>query len=284
LSRKLNAQIEIRDAIPVKGGSINEAYQLITSAGVFFLKKNHAIKFPKMFEKEAEGLQLLKENCSLRIPEVILAAEIGNEALLVMEFIEGKSVDENEDKQLHSALGKGLADLHKSSHEWYGLNHDNFMGSLIQENRFRETMSNFWINNRLKPQIKIAYDGGKFSKNDLQDMERIYEKVDEIIPQEASALIHGDLWSGNIMFSKDGKPCIYDPAISYSHREVDLAMSNMFNALDPAFYDAYNEAFPLEANWKERIDFWNLYPFLIHVNLFGASYLSTCRSIIRAYS
>lgn len=282
LSRKLNTQIEIRDAIPVTGGSINEAYQLQTSEGSFFMKKNDGIKFPKMFQKEAEGLELLKANCPLHIPEIVLETEIGSEAILIMEFIELKAIEKNEQAEL--SLATGLAELHKSTHEWYGLNHDNFMGSLIQENRFRESMSDFWINNRLKPQVKLAYDNGKFSKNDLQDIERIYARVGEIIPQEASALVHGDLWSGNFMVNPEGKACIFDPAVSYSHREVDLAMSRMFNALSTRFYEAYNEAAPLSPDWEKRVDFWNLYPYLVHVNLFGASYLASSRSIIRAYS
>lgn len=280
LSTKLQKEVSLTDALPLTGGSINEAYELVSDAGAFFLKKNNARSFPKMFMKEAEGLELLNANSEFKIPQVILESEIGSESLLVLEFIKAADPANNYWKE----FARQLAGMHQTTHKWFGLGHDNYMGSLPQLNQFRESVSDFWVSNRLKPQARMARDKGLLNKNDLQDLTRLYERVEEIIPDEPPALVHGDLWSSNTMADSQGNPCIFDPAVAYSHREVDIAMSTLFGRFGEDFYPTYNEIFPLEAGWQERLDFWNLYPYLVHLNIFGSSYSSTCRSIIRKYS
>ena len=104
------------------------------------------------------------------------------------------------------------------------------------------------------------------------------------MPEEKPALIHGDLWSGNFMADKNGEPVIYDPAVYYGNREMDIAMSLLFGGFNKSFYDYYNEAFPMQPNWKERIQLCQLYPLLVHLILFDGNYYYSVMNIINFYS
>jgi fructosamine-3-kinase len=110
--------------------------------------------------------------------------------------------------------------------------------------------------------------------------ERLYRRLDEIFPVTLPSLIHGDLWSGNFMVNKQGCACLIDPAAYYGHPEADIAMSTLFGRFDDKFYDAYLDYNPLEKGWRERLDIFNLYPLMVHVNLFGSGYLPPVRSIV----
>ncbi len=114
----------------------------------------------------------------------------------------------------------------------------------------------------------------------VQALSRFYAKLDELFPKESPALLHGDLWSGNFMVSEKGLAVIIDPAVYYGHREMDLAMSQLFGGFDASFYEAYQRNFPLENGWQQRLDYCNLYPLMVHVNLFGGSYLESVKRIL----
>jgi len=114
-------------------------------------------------------------------------------------------------------------------------------------------------------------------------MERLYKELPSIIPIEKPALVHGDLWSGNFMCNKHGDAVIMDPACYYGHREVDIAMTTMFGGFSMDFYTAYNVNWPMEKDWQKRLPIYNLYPILVHVNLFGSSYLSMMQSVLKDF-
>lgn len=155
------------------------------------------------------------------------------------------------------------------------------MGSLPQSNKKQARWNDFFIEERLKKQVLLARE--YFSSADLISFERLYARLDELLPVEPSALLHGDLWGGNYMVSSDGKACLIDPAVYYGHREVDIAMTTLFGGFDEQFYISYNEEYPLEINWQQRLDIFKLYPLLIHLNLFGSGYLGSILSIIRRF-
>ncbi len=258
----------------VHGGSINNCFHLLTDKGSFFLKENDAVSFPGMFEAEKKGLVVLKKANAFIVPEVILLAEENGTSFLLMEFLQ-KSIDKYEWRD----AGKKLALLHKNTSENFGLDHHNYIGSLSQSNTQQSTWAEFYSQERILPQLKLARDQKKIDSSLVEKGERFCTKLDEIFPAEKPALLHGDLWSGNFFFSKNG-PAIFDPAVYYGHREMDLAMTKLFGGFDAEFYEGYEEEFPLEKDWRSRIDFCNLYPLLVHVNLFGGSYLEDVRGIL----
>ena len=97
-------------------------------------------------------------------------------------------------------------------------------------------------------------------------------------------LFHGDLWSGNFLTDKTGNATLIDPAVYYGHREMDLGMTKLFGGFEAEFYAAYSEMFPLEAGFEKRVDIYNLYPLLVHVNLFGGDYIHQVQKILERYS
>ncbi len=97
------------------------------------------------------------------------------------------------------------------------------------------------------------------------------------------SLLHGDLWNGNYFYNLQGQAVVFDPATYYGHREIDLAMMSLFGGFEKDIYNMYNDIFPLERDWKERLKIYQLYPLLVHVNLFGRSYLSGIKQILNEF-
>ena len=260
----------------VSGGSINETYRVETGRGNFFIKYNNARKYPGMFEKEARGLELLGGSGTLRVPEVIGTGEADGNAFIVMEYLSSSS----KKKDFWKKFGKGLARMHRHTFGKFGLDHDNYMGSLSQSNHYHDNWTDFFREERLEKQLLLAEKSGMASKRLRDAFNSLYGKLGEIFPEEPPALVHGDLWSGNYMVDERGEACLIDPAAYYGHREVDLGMSRLFGVFDTSFYSAYNDEYPLEPGWRERLGICNLYPLMVHVNLFGEGYLGSVYSIL----
>lgn len=261
------------------GGCINNGGVARFRKTEFFIKWNSAVKYPDMFEVEAKGLNYLRQG-SLKIPEVLQTGSIDQYSYLLLEPILERPYASN----YWQELGQGLASQHRITADHFGLNHDNYMGSLKQSNKIHTDWISFYIEERISPQIKMAVDKGYFSGQTLRGVGSFYKNLETILIQEPPSLVHGDLWSGNIMRSNEGRPVLIDPAISFSHREVDIAMTKLFGGFEQVFYDAYIESFPLENEWQKRLDIYQLYPLLIHLNLFGSGYYSQCLSIIYKYA
>ncbi len=274
LYEKLGGKSSIYEIVEVTGGSINEVYRLQTAAGFLILKLNNAQQFPNMFELEAEGLGAIRKTKTATVPEVIATGHIGYNSFLLLEYLETGT------KTIASMqlLGLQLAQMHRNTSPDFGFEKDNYMGSLPQSNRKHDTWKSFFVEERLKPMVKLAFDDSFIDLKLVSAFEKLYQKLGELFEEEKPSLIHGDLWGGNYLISSAGKPYLIDPAVSYGFREFDLAMTHLFGGFNADFYQAYQEAFPLQANWRQRVDLWNLYPLLLHLNLFGLSYLGQVRS------
>ncbi len=275
----LNKEFFVHSSNPLTGGSINDVYCVETIDGDFCLKINEAAKYPGMFEKEAMGLSILQEANEIRVPKVITTGNAGTYSYILMEYIDGsyRMPDFMRD------FGYSLASLHRHYGESFGLDHDNYMGSLEQVNKMHDSWIVFFTEERLERQFRKARSAGYFSSGETSNFYRLYKQLDNICPHEKPSLIHGDLWDGNFIVSDEGKACLIDPAVYYGHREVDIAMSMLFGGFDDDFYDAYNESFPMEKGWRKRVEVYNLYPLLIHLNLFGPGYLGAIQTIIRKF-
>ena len=270
---------EILDVQTLSGGDINQAMRLETREGLFFLKINTNSFSETMFKAEAEGLALLAAAKSIQTPEVQGFGMTLEGGFLLLEHINiGYRPTGFWEK-----FGAALAQMHRNSAINFGLGSDNFIGSLPQSNCQHETWLDFFINERLQPQLKIAKQNDRLQPADFQDFERLFKRLPELFPIEPPALIHGDLWSGNFLCSADGQPVLIDPSVSYSHREMDLAMTRLFGGFDQPFYRSYEEAWPLAPGFEQRLTIYQLYYLLVHVNLFGGGYVGAVRSILKQF-
>jgi len=279
LSSFFNENIDVLSQNHIGGGSINSALKVETNKGIFFVKHNSKHLYPAMFEKEALGLKLLHESDAIEVPEVITFDNVGDDSFLVLKFIKSG----NKPTDFWDLFAKNLAALHKNTNKNFGFNHDNYIGSLKQFNDWENTWSDFFREQRLDVQLKMAHDSALLNSSIVSAFERFYKRIDDIFPNEQPSLVHGDLWGGNFMVGEKGEPIIIDPAVYFGHREMDLAMSQLFGGFSSEFYTSYNKYFPLEKGWQKRMDYCNLYPLLVHVNLFGGHYINAVKSIISKF-
>ncbi len=266
----------IRRVDRLYGGDINKAYLVQSESNDYVVKINSARLYPNMFETEAMGLSLLSSSNSFRIPEVVSVGEFDGHSYIMMEYIATGSASGS----FWNDFSLNLASLHKNTQKSFGLDHSNYIGRLPQYNGEESTASEFYIQQRLEPQFKMAFDKGY----EFYDLERFYSIISEEIPDEVPSLIHGDLWSGNYLISDKGEPTLIDPAVAFAPREMDLAMMQLFGGFSTEVYSLYNEQFPLIEEWEERTKLWQLYYLLVHLNLFGSGYLHQVQSIVKQYS
>lgn len=270
---KLNA-IDFKNISPLSGGDINESYKVETFQKAFAIKVNQAERFPEMFELEARSLDILAKTNSFIIPEVIAYGEYKTYTYLILDFIESGRPDKSS-----QAFAEALAKLHQNQSDQFGLEFNNYIGRLPQTNLPQKSNAlDFYIELRLEPQFKLAHEKGF----EFKHLDNFYKKLETLIPKENASLIHGDLWAGNHLFTSN-QACIFDPAIAYASREMDLAMMKLFGGYSQEIFKIYNEIFPLKPDWRSRVQLWQLYYILVHLNLFGSSYLGQAKNLIRQY-
>ena len=157
------------------------------------------------------------------------------------------------------------------------------MGSLPQSNILRDDWTDFFVQQRLQPQVELAINNKLLEKKHSISFTKLYQKIEGLFEKEKPSLLHGDLWSGNFMCNQQSLPVLIDPAVYFGHRSMDLAMTTLFSGFYHSFYDAYNYHFRYPVNHKEQWEVCNLYPLLIHLNLFGKSYLPPIESTLRKF-
>ena len=270
---------------PVGGGSISAACRIVLPGGPAFLKHNASAP-AGFFPAEARGLAFLRQAVgdALRVPGVRAVFDADAEGAreepswIVMEWLEpgrrGGGFGER--------LGRGVAALHAVRGGGWG-GEDNFIGALPQENTSAPSWPAFWRERRLEPQLRLARDAGRMPGRP-GDWEALLARLDGVLAPgevEGPSPLHGDLWSGNVVCTGPGEPALVDPAAFRGHREVDLAMADLFGGFDARFHAAYHEASPTLPGYREaRRPVYQLFYLLVHVNLFGGGYVAQTATML----
>jgi protein-ribulosamine 3-kinase len=273
--------VQIVSRRSLAGGCINDTAALSLSNGDTIFLKQNTLSHPQMFEAEAVGLSALACEGGPRVPAPIAAFSDNTQQYLLLEFLESGRRQSDYWEQ----FGRQLAHLHQTvRHPQFGFEIDNYIGATPQYNEMRNSWVEFFREMRLEPQIRMA--ASYLSARLRKQLNRIMDSLETLIvePSGEASILHGDLWSGNAMTGPSGEPVIIDPATYFGHREAEIAMTQLFGRFGGHFYAAYNEYWPMQAGWQERLDMYNLYHMLNHVNLFGTGYLGSVESIVHRYA
>lgn len=272
----------------ISGGDINDAYGLKLSDGTRFFMKSNARENVSFFTSEAVGLQAIAMTQAIGTPRILCSGVDegrGGYAFLLMDFIAGGS----RAADYWETLGRQLAAMHQTSTAElisegnYGFLQDNYIGARKQMNTPHDKWIPFFRDCRLTPQFADA--ANYFTQSERKNISKLLEHLqDFLVEPEHPSLLHGDLWSGNVMAGDDGKAWLIDPAVYVGHAEADLAMTELFGGFPAAFYAAYKEVYPMQSGYEHRRDLYNLYQLLNHLNLFGGSYLPSVRWIVGKYT
>jgi fructosamine-3-kinase len=243
---------------PVAGGDICVATRLRLSDGSSALVKTHPHAPPDFFRVEARGLRWLGETGGLAVPDV-LAAE---DDCLILRYVE-PAKPTNESAEL---FGRALATTHAAGAPGFGRDDgDGYIGRLPMSNKPAPTWAEFFTTRRILPYLKLARDRGGITRDDADAVERVVGRLPDLAgPEEPPARLHGDLWSGNVVWSQ-AAVYVVDPAAHGGHRESDLAMLALFGLpLLQRVIDAYQESAPLADGWLDRVGLHQLFPLLAH--------------------
>lgn len=250
--------------IPIAGGDINQTYRVTDGQQNYFLKYHPQVS-GDFFTAEVDGLNELSN--AVRVPKVYQHGSFKESAFLLLEWIEPGEGSQKD-------LAKELSKIHQINAIKFGYKKNNFMGLLPQINTREKNWWDFYFTHRLEVQIRIANERNHWT----EERERNYQLFKEWIYQKwgtmsvVPTLLHGDFWSGNTFFDKQGQPVFVDPAVSFGHREMDLAMSQLFGGFRQEFIASYQEIMPMREGWQNRIAIYQLYYLLVHLNIFGESY------------
>jgi fructosamine-3-kinase len=278
---KFSQPLKIISSAHLGGGCINQTFKLETNQGAFFLKWNSSGP-DDLFIREAESLDEMQKsnNEFIVFPKPLLAKTIDSTpGYLLTNFLENGTTGKDDER-----LGQGLAILHKRTSGKFGFFHDNYCGSTLQHNSWQSDWFTFYAENKIGHLLKLIEKHRNWSSADSQLTERFLSKIEKLLSHNPTpSLIHGDLWSGNYMFTTLG-PALIDPASSYCDREFEMGIMTMFGGFSQRVYDAYNEVYPLPDEWEERNLAYQLYHVLNHYYLFGGNYKNKALEIMMHFT
>ena len=294
LATNYGVDIKLTRSFRLAGGDVNKAYGIELSNGVDIFMKANEKDNVDFFVQEANNLEAISKTNSIGTPEVVaLGTDNGEDvgySFLLLKYVP----EDNKTNLFWENLARSLAIMHKAETERFlpkdklakgckfGFLQDNYIGRTKQINTPTKSWIEFFRDNRLLPQFKLAQ---KYFENDeIKNFEKLIDNIsDFLIEPEKPSLLHGDLWSGNVLCGKNETPYLIDPACYVGHPEADIAMTELFGGFNPVFYSVYKEEGLLQDDYVSRRDLYNLYHVLNHVNLFGQSYLGAAKAIIKKY-
>jgi protein-ribulosamine 3-kinase len=283
--REINDASGIQTMRSVPGGYINHAFQVSTNKAHYLFKYN-TYTTVRLISTEVYGLELLRQTKTIRIAEVLAYADANEErpGWMLQEWIEPFQGDIEGSAE---RLGREIALLHKAGrHSLYGLDQNNYIGFSPQENQQSSDWVSFFRERRLLPQMMLAEQNGFLSVGRLDKLDRLLARLDDWLGgvERQPALLHGDLWAGNVLYDPQGQPVLIDPSSYYGDREADLAYSEWSStAFSPKLYAAYEEVWPTAPDRAERRDLYNLYHAINHLNHFGERYLEEIDRMLARY-
>lgn len=260
---------------PVSGGDINEAYRLETDDKSYFIKvqPQHPAAY---FDHEKRGLEELSQ--VVNTPHPIAAGEIDGDAYLVLNWLDsghGRQAD----------LGRAVAKMHQHHARQFGFYTSHHTKALFKDNTFNDSWADFYVKQRLMPERDAAVAAGRWNDFREQHFQQMVAAFQDCYAQRQvePSLLHGDLWAGNYMFTSDGTPTLIDPDALYGDREYDLAMTTIFAGFEPDFYRAYNDVYPLDPGYQDRLPWYQFYYLCMHLILFGEMYGGSVDNILERY-
>lgn len=269
-----NVGQSLNDLTHVSGGDIAAAYRAELDGQPVFLKYLSGQDGQHNLHVECQGLKWLGEVSGVYVPGNLQYVQLSQGAVLIMTYIKpGTQRD-------YEALGIMLARLHNEKTDQFGWDEDNFIGRLPQYNTAEPTWPQFWAQQRLRPQIQWARESNLLPSKTNVALDSLVADLPNRLPDVSPSRLHGDLWNGNVIFDKDGKPYFIDPAVYSGHGEVDLAMMSLFGGFPDITFEAYQHHTHLLPDWSSRLPLYQLYYALAHLNMFGRQYLGMVEDII----
>lgn len=267
---------DVRAARRVPGGDINDAWLVELAGGHRAFVKTRQGAPTGEYAAEAASLAWLAESGALRLPRVLAQGD----DFLALEWIDIGALDTAGEE----ALGHGLAAMHRAGADGFGAPWFLHLGAVVLPGDGDGDWPTFYAEQRLRPLTAMARDRGSLTAAGVRAVEAVCDQIAQLAgPPEPPARIHGDLWSGNVLAGADGRPWLIDPAAYGAHREIDLALLQLFGAPSPRTLAAYDEAHPRAAGHAERVGLYQLLPLLVHAVLFGGAYGSSVERTARRY-
>ena len=274
LASKLGGGFEPQSRRSLGGGCINESWVLEDGERRIFVKINSPDR-QDMFAAEADGLTELAASQRIRVPDVVAVGVTEQHAWIGLEYLDMSGLG----PAGQVGFGHGLARLHRSSSDRFGWHRANTIGTTRQGNAWNDDWVDFLRNERLGYQFELAESKGWVFEGSAVLLDRLGDYFENYSPQPA--LLHGDLWSGNLGMIGGREAVLFDPAVYYGDREAEFGIMEMFGGFSREFYRAYESDYPLDPGFKIRKDLYLLYHQLNHFNLFGASYAESAQGSIQ---